>query len=203
MDHRKRPHRQVPGLRRPGKGRTVGTEIPAKRTAPHTQVSGLAFDAPLIVVNFFWFRQVGPPGVYQVPVRKGRVDLPADLFLYAIHVEWRQEFAVRHGFDAIPGPANSDEFLDMRIPWRHVFITDRPRDPVAKSFRVGELVLAPPLTGPAPGQRLSADLVSPDPVKRFFLDIRVVLVPDKKLNIVLPDPRRLADHRVFLQIFRR
>ena len=57
----------------------------------------------------------------------------------------------------------------------------------------GELVLAPPLAGAPPDQRLPTDLVTADPVKRLLLHVRMILVLDEEMRRVFAVAGRLAD----------
>src|SRR5687768_10369045 len=96
--------------------------------------------------------------------------LPLD----AVEIERWQVVAVGHRFEPIVISADTDEPLDVRIPRRYVVVADWPVDAVTLALRSGKLVPAPALAGPAPDQRLSADLIAANPVERLLLHVRVV-----------------------------
>src|ERR1700722_7681617 len=91
----------------------------------------------------------------------------------------------------------------MGIPGRYLLITDGPFDAIPKTRRVPELIRAPPRAGPSPDQRLDADLVTPDPVKGFLLDIRLVFSFNKQMRSLPSESRSGSDQRIFLHEFSR
>src|SRR5690606_21930949 len=50
-------------------------------------------------------------------------------------------------------------------------------------------MIAPALTGAAPDDRLSTNLVSSDPVEGFFLNIRMIVIFDKEVRSVFAKSR--------------
>src|SRR5580658_10429438 len=154
-------------------------------------------------MDLFWLRQMRPSGMHQMSIWIGGVDLPAHHVLNTIHLEWWQEFTVGHRLETVFAPAYANKFLHMRIPGGYVIIPDRPGDAITKTFGVDEFIFTPSLTGASPGKRLPTYLVSPYPFERLFLNIRMILVPDKKMRSRFINPVRLADERVVLQILSR
>src|SRR6266550_567803 len=121
------------------------------------------------------------------------------MLLRAVEIERRQKLAVGHCFEMIGVPAHADELLDVRVPRRDVVVGDRPVHPVTELFRSDELVLAPPLAGATPDDRLSADLVAANPVEWLLLDVRMVAILDEEVHGVLAVTRCLADQRILLE----
>src|SRR6266550_6187399 len=102
------------------------------------------------------------------------------MFFGTVEFERRQEFSIGHRLQMIGVPADADELLDVRVPWGDFIVCNRPVHPVAELLRSHELVLTPALARAPPDDRLTADLVSANPVEWFLLDVRVVAVLDEE-----------------------
>src|SRR5690606_11649172 len=108
-----------------------------------------------------------------------------------VQFEWGQEFPIRHCLDAVPVATDSYEFFNMGVPWGNFVIVYGPLWAITVFFWGLEFIIAPTLARPSPGQGFSAHLVSPDPIKGFFLYIGVVIVLYKKMGGLLPKTGRL------------
>ncbi len=117
----------------------------------------------------------------------------ADHFLHAVHFERRQKFTIGHGFNTIFITTYPDKLFYMRIPGCYIFITDGPGDAVAKAFGIDKLILTPALTSPSPGERFAPHLVSPYPIKGFFLYVGVIFIFHKKMRVILAITCRFGD----------
>jgi len=60
-------------------------------------------------------------------------------------------------------------------------VSDRPVDGKAIARRGLKIKAAPALGFPAPHKGFATDLVAPDPVEGFFLNIRVFLILNEKM----------------------
>ena len=126
-----------------------------------------------------------------------RLYFALNISLNTTHIKWRQVIAIRHRFQAIFITANARKFLDMRIPWCDISITNGPVDRVPVPLGCRKLKIAPALASPAPHNGFAANLVSPYPIKRLFLDVRMFGVFDKKMVGILAIGITATDHRVF------
>src|SRR5690242_11331528 len=115
-------------------------------------------------MKFCRLRQVRPSGVYEMAIFIVFSDFFLKMGLHAIELKGRKELAVGHGFDAVFVSADADKFFNMRIPRRHIIITDGPVQTIAKPVGCSEFKIAPPLRGASPRERLAADLVATDPI---------------------------------------
>src|SRR5699024_6271604 len=76
---------------------------------------------------------------------------------------------------------DTHKFLYVRIPWGNIAVPDWPVDGNPFICIGLEVEIAPALRPPSPGQRFPTNLVSPYPVKRFFLYIGMLIIFYKKV----------------------
>ena len=69
----------------------------------------------------------------------------------------------------------------MGIPGRDFFIVDWPFNPITIARWRRKFKLAPALARTSPRQRFTANLVAANPVKRFFLYVRMIFIFYKKM----------------------
>ncbi len=99
--------------------------------------------------------------------------------------------------DAVFIAANAHKLFDIAIPGRNVFVADGPVYADA-FFCVGfKIEVAPALRPPCPHQRFASGLVTPDPVERFCLFVRMFVVFYKKVLCGFGKRITLAHYRVF------
>ena len=97
--------------------------------------------------------------------------------------------------------ADARESFHMTIPGSHIGIPDWPVDPISKAGGRSKGKIAPALTGSTPHDGFTTDLVTPDPVERFFLNIRMLLVFHKKMRGVFGKCVAFRNHRIFFDQF--
>ena len=86
----------------------------------------------------------------------------------------------------------------MRVPGGDVVVTYWPGNAVPEFSRGPELVVAPALAGPPPGEGFPAHLIAPDPVEGPLLHIRVVGIANEKMGRVFPEPGGFGNQRICL-----
>jgi len=103
----------------------------------------------------------------------------------AVHRHRRKELAVGKLRQPFALAADTDESLDVIVPWRDVRVANRPIDTDAL-LRVGfKIEIAPAIRLAAPDDRTATDLPAADPHERlgFVGGIRVLLVIDEELAV--------------------
>ena len=165
-----------------GKGRGVAREVGAVGTAAVAEVPALAGAAAVVGP-----RQHGHVAHDQVPAGERRRDALAQVPLEAVHLEGRQQVALRKLGQAGLLAADADEGLHAVVPGREVRVAQRPVDPDA-FLEVGlEVEVAPAEAVARPEQRPPADLVAPEPVERLLLLVGMVDVLHEEVLHVLAE----------------
>src|SRR5690606_15687207 len=123
------------------------------------------------------------------------------IFLHTIQVERWQKFPVRHGLYSILVPAYPNKFFNVGVPRGHIVITNGPLQAIPVFVGSLKFVIAPPLASSAPSEGLAPHLVSPDPIKRFFLNIGVIGILNKKLGSTFIDSIAFGNQRILIDVF--
>ena len=179
---------QFSGLFRPGNGRGVAAEIPAKRTAALTDVAVLAFAPPLLQMDGLWLGQVrttpnddGAGAVVFFGHRLGEVFFHAGLLV------WGQKLAVGQLGQTILVAGDARKQLYITVPRGQFRVGDRPLYRKSIAGWAVKIVLRPALRPPRPHERFSAHLITPNPVEGLFLDVGMLSIFDKKVSRTLSE----------------
>ena len=198
MDDTVRTECQVTGSFCPGYGGRIGAKISTKRAASFTEGTRIALRAPLLHMDFLRFGEMSTPALDDMTIRIFVHDATPDLRLHTIHFPGRKEFAIGQGFQTVVITAYPGKSLYMTVPGSQIIVTDRPFVN-AVACRAFKFKTAPSLRLPGPQQAFATDLIPTDPVKRFFLDVGMLFVFDKKMLRRVVESITPANDRVIIQ----
>src|SRR5690349_13098194 len=151
-------------------------------------------------MNFSRLCEVRPSCVNEVAIFIINRDSVSNFCFCTIEIERREKFSVGHRFNSITSATHANEFFYVRIPGCHVFIPNRPIKAISKPCGTIKFKIAPSLTRSSPGERLASYLVTTNPIEWLFLDIRMVLILDKKMRGIVTKSCRFADQRIFFEV---
>src|SRR5699024_7944668 len=151
-------------------------------TASLTKRTRLTHTSALHHMYFCRLGHVRTSSCNDIPRRIFTVNSLLYVFLYRIHFECRQKFPIRHGRYPILIARYSDKTFYIPIPGRNIPIAYRPVHRKAVPCRPFEIKVTPALYLPGPCQRRSTYLITPNPVKRLLLNIRLLLIFSKKMK---------------------
>ena len=89
--------------------------------------------------------------------------------------------AIGQAWDSIVVAADAHKLFNLSIKRGKVLIGNGPFDGVSIALWCVKFMLAPTLRLPCPNQGFSTYLVSTYPIKRLFLNVRMLLIFNKKL----------------------
>lgn len=167
---------EVAGALGPGDRGRIGVEVAAEGAASFAHAARLALSAALLDVDGFGFGEMSAAADDYRSVRIVFHDLVRDMSFGAVHFPGWKEFTVGELDESIFVAADAGEFLDIAIPGGEVVIADGPGRGDAVTRRAFEFEWAPALRLPGPEEAFAADLVAPDPVEWFLLDVGMCLI---------------------------
>ena len=182
MHHRIGAEGHFSGFGGPGQSGSITTEIATQRATPLTQGTVGTLAPALLQVDGLRLGNVGTTTNDHGP--RTAVFLGhrlAEVLLHAIHLVRRQKLAIGQLGQPIAVATDACKFFYVAIPRRNVGIANRPVYGETVAGGAFKIEFRPALGLPGPKQRLTTHLVAPNPVKRFFLDVRVLRIFDKKL----------------------
>src|ERR1017187_5351707 len=144
-----------------------------------------------------------PTAMHHKAVFVIRVDLLLDLLFHAAHFKRREVFSVGHRFQTVLTAANAGEYFHVRVPGRNILVSDRPVNGISISGGSSKFKITPALAGATPHNGFTTNLVAPDPIKRFFLHIRMLCILYKKMMRILAESITLAYDRIVFFYFER
>jgi hypothetical protein len=104
------------------------------------------------------------------------------MLLDTVHLHRGQEFAVGQLRKAFHGPIDADKGFDIVIPGLDVGIPDRPVDAMSVLAIGAEIDIAPTIALTSPHQGPASHMIAPDPVKRLYLVIGILLIVYEKMR---------------------
>src|SRR5450432_683112 len=190
---------QVSCFLRPGNSGRIGTEISAERATPFAFASRLARIPALLNMYFPGFGQMSATALDHMTAFIKCIDPSTDFRFHTVHFPGRQKIAVRQCVKAIKISADSCKMFYMEIPGRQLFISQWPFHRESIPPRSFKIIFTPSLCLPGPEQGFSAHLISPDPVKWFFLNVGMFIILYKKLLAGFVECITLIYNRIFFR----
>ena len=115
------------------------------------------------------------------------------IFFNARHFVGGQKLAVGQLRQPVFVARNTRKPLHVAVPRSNIFVTNGPFYRKTIAGGAFKIKLRPALRLPRPHQRLAAHLVAPNPVERFFLDVRMLGIFYKKMRRIFVKSVALAD----------
>src|SRR5690606_22988760 len=105
----------------------------------------------------------------------------AEIVFHGIQWGARKELPIWKRSQSIPVTGNTHNAAHMAVPRCNIRIQDWPINRKAVPIRPFEIIRTPPLRLPRPHQGFAPHLITPYPIKIFFLDIGMFIILHKEM----------------------
>ena len=131
------------------------------------------------------------------------------IFLYKItkiifnagHFQSRQKFTIRKDVKVISVSRNTCKFFYIAVPRCNVFVTNRPINSKTITSGTFKIIGTPSLCLTGPHQRFTSCLITPDPIKRLLLNIRMFCILHKEMHGIFTKCITFTDDRIGIFYF--